>query len=232
MIHIDICSIVIPIIVITLITFIRRIYKKEHCSSNRLKEINERIGKGRYNRTAEMSLDMVIHLYRINPKRLKFIYLESYSYSYNSTLYKHLLYNGNQEDKINTKKYVVTQDSTGKITYNEIVYPWLFYQSPDVLMKQTVTRTVVEKKAEDNWTPETTVNIILSDKDYNKLLSLIQQEEERKKQAKKLADTQFVLESAQKDLDKMKEQVNAEINAANTMMQEVVENVRAYQQAQ
>lgn len=216
---------------------ISKIIKKVKNSSGainqeRLKEITENMGyRGGYEKTAQMTLDMVIHLYHINPRRLKFEYPASRHYAGRGKYtaeYKQLFYNGNQKDKIETSNFCAIDDGHGNIIRREICDMPLFRGTYGSTIPINTT-TIVKKKAEDNWTTDTTVSIILSDRDYNKLLKLIEEEEKRKEENKKLEDTKFVLDSAQRDLDKMKVQVNAEIENANTMMQEVMNNVRAHQ---
>lgn len=199
-------------------------------NQRRLKEITDNIGKYNYEKVAEMSLDMVIHLYHINPKRLRFDYPRyRYSGEIVSTDYKQLFYNGNQEDEVDTNYFCTINDGLGNIITRPIYDISIFFAAAANRNIPIEQKTIISKKAEDNWTPSTTVSIILSDQDYHKLLKLIDEEKEKKRKNKRLEDTKFVLESAQMDLDKMKVQVNEEIETANTMMQEVVSNVRAYQ---
>lgn len=227
-------SLIVPIIGFSLV-IISKILKriaiiKGVTNQKRLKEITDNVGKCDYDKIAEMSLDMVIHLYHINPKRLRFDYPRrrfGFKERIAETNYKQLFYNGNQEDEVSTSYFCSINDGLGNIVTRPIYDVNIFLMANrNIPIEQ---KTLVSKKAEDNWTSNTTVSIILSDQDYHKLLKLIDEEKEKKRKNKRLEDTKFVLESAQMDLDKMKVQVNKEIETANTMMQEVVNNVRAYQ---
>lgn len=77
------------------------------------------------------------------------------------------------------------------------------------------------------WNQSTNVAILLSYSDYKAFLKAEIEYKNNEKKKKEIQDMQFVIESAQKDIERLKTQANQEVNQANRIMQEIIERVSA-----
>ena len=72
------------------------------------------------------------------------------------------------------------------------------------------------------WNQSTNVAILLSYPDYKAFLKAEVEYKNNEKKKKELQDMRFVIESVQKDIERLKSQANQEVNQANQMMQEII----------
>lgn len=139
-----------------------------------------------YSKVAELDLDTVLSIYKVNPNRFKIAPLVRAYNHFDKVQGSHILYNINQSNKIET------------------------YYGSKYLMKSF-----------EIWEPETTIAILLPRKDYRKFLRWVRYEENRKEVVKKNEASQLILESAQKDIDKLKKQAEEEIDEARKVVERI-----------
>lgn len=204
--------------------FIFREEEDKRMYNVRIKEVYEKLNKPMtpYSKVVKMDLDTMVKIGLVNKKRFKF---EKPGLTFN---YPHILYNANQEDKVEReeREMLVQRDKDGKvISYSEIPYmfPGFFYNTS--LHVEKVFLGEETTKAEDVWTKENTVIIVLSFEDHKRFLQMVDNEQKRKEMEKEAADLQFVIRSAQADIHKLQEQSQKEIEQANDMVQQVIENI-------